>query len=97
MTISSLLYFGALALWSAFITYLILERFFPLRKEGHASPLPEPAVVHSTPAYLPPERVRTAPTPSAPAPGFNPAEGFKSFQTGGELTVDDIVKGLSRG
>lgn len=43
---------------------------------------------------LPQRSVAAAPTPAAPV--YSPHEGFRSFATGGALTIDDIVKGLSR-
>lgn len=92
MDIASLLFYGAVALWSAFAAYVFLERFVPLKEEEAASPAS--VQEQARPAAL----ARTEPVAPAPAISgrFNPSEGFKSFQTGAELTVEDIVKGLTR-
>ncbi len=93
MDIGSLMYFGALALWSGAVAYFILEKFFP-----------QPAVEETTervrsdiafPIHVPaPEKVEAL--PAQPMPDYQLTEGFKAFQSGAELTVEDIVKGLSR-
>lgn len=90
MTIGSLLYFGALALWSAVIAYSVLERFFPFS----STPNKAPAVIAPPPSA--PPSFSTAYEATNTVPNFNPNEGFKSFQRGKELTVEDIVTGLSR-
>lgn len=45
---------------------------------------------------LPPVQRSVAAAPAPAAPVYSPHEGFRSFATGGTLTIDDIVKGLSR-
>lgn len=91
MDIGSILFYGALTLTSAFIAYAILERFFPLKlkekEESHATIEP----VRTVPSSY--GGIATVPKPRG---AFDPNIGFRSFQTGAELTVDDIVKGLSR-
>ena len=99
MTVGSLLYFGLLALWSALVAHFILMRIFPT-KEKVVAVEPQPKVVvltvprpetpHVVPATYQQVELQLLPN------GLNPDEGFKSFQQGAELTVDDIVKGLSR-
>jgi hypothetical protein len=97
MTIVSLLYFGMIALWSAFVAHFVLENFFPVKKrivhvEGPVPAAPvEDLSIYDLP--IPPQE----PAPlSTPAVRTSMNEGFKAFQQGAELTVEDIVKGLSR-
>lgn len=54
---------------------------------------PAPAAPH---AHAPAPRTAHMPLSSAHARHFSPHEGFKSFAHDGALSVEDIVKGLSR-
>jgi hypothetical protein len=58
---------------------------------NHAYGAPSP---HATPAPLP-VAVEHAATPEAPR-GYSTYDGFKSFAQKGALSIDDIVKGLTR-
>lgn len=98
MDIGSILYYGVLTLWSAGVAYLILEQFFPLilatkkKEETHGNELPH---AHDTSRTIPRTYGEGAATPKKPG-GFDPNIGFRSYQTGAELTIDDIVAGMSR-
>ena len=93
MDIGSLLYFGALAVWSGAVAYFVLQKFLPARESDKVS-VPEVASpvfpIHNPAPVVSEELVKP------PMPDYQMTEGFKSFQTGAELTVEDIVKGLSR-
>lgn len=94
MDIGSLLYFGALAAWSGVVAYVILEKFFPKHAVKEVA-APEPRSDIGFPVHVPAPMV-PEPLPAQPVPDYQLTEGFKSFQSGAELTVEDIVKGLSR-
>ncbi|MCI0597733.1 hypothetical protein L0Y34_01530 [Candidatus Parcubacteria bacterium] len=76
MTAASLLYFFALALWSAFVAYQLMKLF-----TKNTSP-PPPSPADESAAQKPPT--------------LSTHVGFKSFARGRELTVEDIVKSLSK-
>ena len=77
-----------------------------LNAQPEAAPVPMPAYVAPAPvpAYVAPAApaAHIAPVPMFSAAPAGPSqsqlsrEGFKSFATGDVLTIDDIVKGLSR-
>jgi hypothetical protein len=94
MDIGSLLYYGGLAVWSALVAYTVLFSFKKEKpKTGAATSVPMPPAREMPREYVPPAL-------SVPSTPINPnlqADGFKAFQTGPELSVDDIVQGLSRG
>jgi hypothetical protein len=104
MTTGALLYYGGLALWSAFVAYMLL--FVALKRKSASNSKEAPAA--PSVASRPSAKYARMSAPSAPAPAIKAPsdlppfakllseEGFKAFQTGPELTVDDIVKGLSR-
>lgn len=59
---------------------------------AHAAHAPAPAHHGHAPAH---HDAHAASAPAKPT-GFNASEGFRSFAAGEGLTIDDIVKGLSR-
>jgi hypothetical protein len=89
MDTGSLIYYGALTVWSACIAYAFLFRGSKPVPKATSEPLPSM-----------PERRAPAPEPAPVATSSIyeslARDGFKAFQTGEELTVDDVVKGLSR-
>ncbi len=100
MSFEAVFYFAALAVWSGVLAYLFLFKAIPAatgkkkKKPAHA-----PHAVRHAPAHAKPH----APEPHAkphtaeePRPRYSSHDGFRSFAKGVELTVDDIVKGLSR-
>jgi len=90
MTTGALLYYGGLTVWSAFLAYTLLFTFFkPKAKEVAPSATFEP------PRPIPSAYNQKAEQETKEKNAFA-VEGFKAFQTGEELTVDDIVKGLTR-
>lgn len=86
--LSSLIYYGIIALWSAGIAYYALFVAIPYltgkkqKKSEH----------HHASAHV----QHHAPHGTASRTRFSAHEGFKSFAQNAELTVEDIVKGLSR-
>jgi hypothetical protein len=84
MTLGTVIYFAALVLWSASVAYYLLFRF------GRKSKPHEAPAAHAAPAA----RQHAHSAPSARG-RFSAHEGFKSFQKGHELTVEDILRGLS--
>lgn len=78
------LYWIALLLWAAVVTYFVVFDLIPMltgkwhpKQNHHAKPPKKKA-------------------PEAP-PGYSVYDGFKSFaDKEGKLTTEDIVKGLSR-
>lgn len=86
MTLGALLYFVLLALWSAGVAYAVCFKLWPALT---APPAPPKAPAH---AHAPAKKEEA----KAAASRYSNREGFKSFKTGNDLTVDDIVKGLSR-
>jgi hypothetical protein len=106
--IGTVLYWLALIGWSLALAYLILFGAAPLanrRVRDFASRiktalnarelLPEerqavPAVAHTD------EKPRTEHTFPEPSRGHSSYEGFKSYAHGGALSIEDIVKALSR-
>ncbi len=106
------LYWLMLIGWSAALAYLVLFNAVPLAfaraksfggsvkealnaepSESHGS-----HAAHSAPAAHAPAHHDAHPAPETPvrASGFNQHDGFRSFAAGEGLTIDDIVKGLSR-
>ena len=57
---------------------------------AHAAP-----AAHGHASHAPAHSAHAAPAPAKPA-GFDAHDGFRSFAAGEGLTIDDIVKGLSR-
>jgi hypothetical protein len=106
MTTGALLYYGGLALWSAFFAYMLL--FVALKRKSSSNPKEAPAAPSlasrpsteyarmSAPSAPAPTSATKAPSDLPPFAKLLSEEGFKAFQRGPELTVDDIVKGLSR-
>ena len=92
MDIGSILLYGAVTVWSGWVAYMIVMRFFPA-KGASTHPSEEPKI-KETPVATPATSEAAMPQPVIP--DYQMKEGFKSFQTGTELTVEDIVKGLSR-
>lgn len=105
-TWGTMLYWIALVGWSLALAYLILFGAAPfvgnrarkfgtrvalaLNETSAPAPLPVREQKMSVPAPRP-----VAPVPEAPR-GYSTYEGFKSFAHEGVLSVEDIVKGLSR-
>ncbi|MGH7175213.1 MAG: hypothetical protein ACREGR_02555, partial [Minisyncoccia bacterium] len=101
--VGTVLYWLALIGWCLAAAYLVLFGVLPwLAKQGrqfgaevavlvNAQPVLAPAAVA---VALPPSAVRVS-TPML-TPRHSAYEGFKSFASGTALTIDDIVKGLSR-
>lgn len=92
MTIEVVAYFALIALWSAVLSYLILFRGASKSahqqgghgtSEGHGG---SGAHASSSSHGVPDTSTRR----------FSPHEGFRSLAKGAELTVEDIVKALSR-
>ena len=105
MTSGMLLYYGGLALWSAFIAYALLFAFRKPSSDNHKEPVSapiqrEPVVDRAIPPVYDPSpttpSVRMSQTTVAPIYERLSVDGFKAFQSGPELTVDDIVEGLAR-
>ncbi|HRH24461.1 MAG TPA: hypothetical protein PK109_02650 [Candidatus Paceibacterota bacterium] len=89
MSVDAILYFLVLALWSGVISYLLLFKILPrITEKEVATP-----VEHHAPA----PKAHHAPAQHTPRPRYSSHEGFRSFAKGEELTVEDIVKGLSGG
>ncbi len=89
------IYLLLLTLWSAVISYILMFRvapmFFTQSHGGHAPAHAEPVAHPPAPRPIP----RHDPQ-STGRKSFSAYEGFKSFAQGPELTVDDIVQGISR-
>jgi hypothetical protein len=103
------LYWLMLIGWSAALAYLVLFNALPFAyarvksfggnvkealnadsgSQGHAN-----HAVHSLPTAH--HSAHAAPAAPARPAGFNQHDGFRSFAAGEGLTIDDIVKGLSR-
>ena len=88
MSVDAILYFLVLALWSGVISYLLLFKVLPRITEKQ----PAAHIEHHAPAPK-----THAPTVRAPRKHYSSHEGFRSLAKGEELTVEDIVKGLSGG
>lgn len=96
--VDAIIYFVLIGLWSAVASYVAIFRIGPLLRFGSArsADTVDPLLAdHHAPLAAHP-----APSPHAPVTdrrrSFSAYEGFKSFAKGPELTVEDIVKGLSR-
>lgn len=96
------LYWLMLIGWSVAAGYLILFNAVPFalrRVRTFGTDVQEvlnKEHVETTVTHTTHQPVHT-PAPRAPEPvGYNPHEGFRSFATGGALTIDDIVNGLAR-
>ncbi len=90
MSVEAVLYFLALAVWSGVIAYLLLFKVLLRSKE-------KPAIPHAPAVHAPaPQPAVPSPTP-APRRSYSSHDGFRSLAKGAELTVEDIVKGLSGG
>lgn len=78
----TIIFIIGLGLWSALIAYALVFRIFPtfFSKKTHAHAPKPPA----------PKK------PKAPRSTYSTLEGFRSFAKNKDLTVEDIVKGLSR-
>lgn len=88
MTFDALIYFALLALWSAVIAYLLLFRVLPLMiQKNHATPAHRAPAAHHPAPHAPKTHVRRT---------YSSHDGFRSLAHGAELTVEDIVKGLSK-
>ncbi len=102
--VGTVLYWLMLILWCLAIAYLVLFNGLPFALRGvlgvPATVGSHNAYAHS--AYVPqapvraPARQSAAPAPQAPARSYGSYEGFKSFAQKEVLTIEDIVKGLSR-
>ncbi|MHB1162936.1 MAG: hypothetical protein ACYCZZ_00175 [Minisyncoccota bacterium] len=109
--IGTALYWIALIGWSIALAYLMIFGAIPFTSRSvrtfgarvsdalnaqnfaPAVAAPQPRV-YATAASAPPSVEETT-QPEAPR-GYSPYEGFKSFAHNGALSIDDIVKGLSR-
>lgn len=78
-----LVYYVALVLWSGIVAYYLLFGIF--RDTSSKKP-----------AHTNHEHTTAAPPAGDPPRSYSMHEGFKSYKQGEELTVEDIVKGLSR-
>lgn len=78
--LDTVIFIVGLGVWSALITYALVFRIFPTFF---------PAKSHEAPVvtYVPKKPPRAS---------YSTLEGFRSFAKNHDLTVDDIVKGLSR-
>ncbi|HWH16636.1 MAG TPA: hypothetical protein VNU25_03575, partial [Candidatus Paceibacterota bacterium] len=103
------LYWLMLIGWSAALAYLVLFNAVPFalaRAKSFGGSVKEalnaePSASHDSHAAHTthaPAHHDTHAAPAAPARpvGFNPHDGFRSFAAADGLTIDDIVKGLSR-
>lgn len=103
------LYWLMLIGWSAALAYLVLFNAVPFAlaraksfggsvKEALNGEAQESHDTHAAHAVHAPAQHDTHAAPQAPArpSGFNAHDGFRSFAAGEGLTIDDIVKGLSR-
>jgi hypothetical protein len=99
------LYWIMLIGWSAAAAYLVLFTALPFaaaRVKSFGGSVKtalnkEPVVAHAAPHHAPAPVHHSAhpPAPARPV-GYNVHDGFRSFAAGDGLTIDDIVKGLSR-
>lgn len=104
-------YWTMIVLWSAAAAYLVLFGGFPaLRRrfatisedEGDTMSQPAPASMMMSAASVPAQHeavhaaAMAAAQPIAPSKTELTGEGFKRFASADTLTIDDIVKGLSR-
>ncbi len=96
MDTGSLIYYGALTLWSALVAYGLLSLFAPKKNVEAAAPV-EVAPLPPRPEVAPAPAPAPVPQGTKPTPETLMREGFKAFQQGPDLAVEDIVKGLSRG
>ena len=100
MTLGAFLYFLLLVVWSGAVAYLLLFKAYPAMvtsAERAHEVAAAPSSAHTPPVHHAPPAPRPATSaPRAASRGYSAHEGFKSFQTGEHLTVDDLVKGLSR-
>lgn len=76
------------------IAHMAPEPFVQAVSVAAPAPVMPPALAAEIPTHMPNIDMNVAPT--APHPATLAREGFKSFATGEALTIDDIVKGLSR-
>ena len=88
MVLDAFLYFGLLFVWSAVVAYFILFRAIPYIRG-------EKEVPHTVHHHAAPQKSHH-PGPKAPRRTYSTHEGFRSLAKGEHLTIDDIVKGLSR-
>ncbi len=109
--VGTALYWLMLVLWSLAIAYLVLGNALPfaLRRMGifggemsYAvnepvyAPIAHAPVAHTQVAYVPAMHSVAAPVRPVASRTYSSYEGFKALADNGTLTVDDIVKGLSR-
>lgn len=103
--LGTFLYWLALVLWSVAVAYLALFRAIPyLNKEARAFGQrvqnminTQPVITRTSAPEMPKPAPRVAETsPDLEVPRYLPHEGFKSFAREGALSIEDIVKGLSR-
>ena len=97
--VGTVIYWIALVLWSIAVAYLVLFGVVPfILRKARAFGAQVAEVVNAT------QTPRVATVPAGPIffaqesePGYSTYEGFKSFaKRNGALTIEDIVKGLSR-
>jgi hypothetical protein len=81
MSIETIIFFTLLVLWSFYATYWITFKILP----AFSKPAPQ--------AHAPQPKKHTA---DHARPQHSSHDGFRAYARGGELTVEDIVKALSR-
>ena len=108
--LGTVLYWFALIAWSFALAYLALFGALPYAQEKARgfgmrvavalnAPAPEQERAPAPPPVMQRAHAPAPPKPSMPTqapPNYSRYEGFRSFAQGSALTIDDIVKGLSR-
>ncbi len=103
------LYWLALIMWALAVAYLILFRAVPFTNRqfrmfgarihtvlNSSESAPTVALAASASPAPTPQPQHTPPPASDAPRTYSTYDGFKSFAEGGSLSIDDIVKGLSR-
>jgi hypothetical protein len=100
--VGTAVYWLAIILWSLALAYVIMGGVVPfaLKAVGlapHAAPAHGAVMTHAPAVHAPPAHTPAPVVHSVAAPARSSSyEGFKAMAQGSTLTVDDIVKGLSR-
>ncbi len=106
--VGTALYWLALIGWSLALAYVVLFRMTPftyhwmqffgtrISATVNAQKLPHIRVVSAAIAPAPSTNNAKSEPPSPISRGYSTHEGFKSFGRDGALSIEDIVKGLSR-
>jgi len=106
-TVGTILYWIALVGWALALAYLVLFGAAPVmnrrmkdfgarvREVLNARELAPARVAAEAPVYTAPEAPEAYAAPEAPLT-YSSYDGFKSYARNGALSIEDIVKGLSR-